>query len=169
MQEYAHDSIGDAFLLEIRGNKPQLTTIFNPTLKATENGLDHPPSRSTEMAYSGVGWIFKDMFREVCKKYPFNRDHTCILNPSDFPLLPTDRLNPWYGVDKAPLLQDIPILSLSSTNEHDDLLLPTYEDWIVIRESQAGIFHRELKWDSKIPTVMFRGSGTGLGGSLRED
>ena len=67
----------------------------------------------------------------------------------------------------------IPILSMTSTPEHADIPIPTWEDWSRIASIDDGkFFSKPIRdynykfqhdWSKKQPTAIFRGASTGIG------
>jgi hypothetical protein len=147
------------------------------------NGLiryEHPISEGD----SGVNMI-RDMFVCLSKERSIP-DVDCFLNKRDFPLISKDpSLHPYdamYGKSTTfPRLTKhqnptVTVLSMTTTNAHRDIPIPTWEDWCrASYQTEKKLFpkpYREypdpmdkehrVSWEDKIPTVVFRGASTGL-------
>lgn len=127
---------------------------------------------------SGIHMIY-DMFQELCKhrKVP---DMEFFINKRDFPILKKNKTEPYDYIfgDEQPLLSHqydkyAPILSMCSTQQHADLLIPTWDDWSRVSVKEHKYFPKSSQeykefdfstpWESRIPTAIFRGRSTGLG------
>lgn len=105
------------------------------------------------------------------------------VNKRDFPLLKkddTESYNSFYG-SRTKLLSHqyskyAPILSMTTSDVHADIPIPTWEDWSrVAYWDQKKLFGKEFRvfptkeelneipWDKKKPIAIFRGASTGLG------
>lgn len=121
-----------------------------------------------------------DFFTELCenRKLP---DIDFFVNKRDFPLLKKNLTEPYddiWGKDK-PLISHkyenyLPILSMSKTDEFNDLLIPTHEDWARCQYQDNRKWFSDSRiekedetisddFHTKIPTAVFRGSSTGNG------
>ena len=126
--------------------------------------------------------VIHDMLVEVCNQRTVN-DCEFFVNRRDFPLLKKNRTEPYddiWGKDK-PLVSHkykryVPILSMSSTDDFADIMIPTWEDWSrsstmeenkLFPFSYNKEFNKDIEfnheWDKKIDTAIFRGSSTGVG------
>lgn len=122
--------------------------------------------------------IYKNFIQELCD----NRiipDIEFFLNRRDYPLLSRNCTEPYnhiWGKDKNLISHNYntysPILSMSSTNNHSDILIPTYQDWTRVQGNVGKYFEKtcehsndlfDTEWEEKIPTAIFRGSSTGAG------
>lgn len=104
------------------------------------------------------------------------------INKRDFPILKkngTEAYEAFFG--NSPLRsfhfsKYAPILSMTTTDEHADIPIPTWEDWCrVAYWKDKKLFAKEFKtyptpeeflqipWESKKETAVFRGASTGLG------
>jgi hypothetical protein len=116
-------------------------------------------------------------------------DFDFFLNKRDFPILRKDRKEAYisfFGMNQ-PLLShayDVyaPIFSMNTSDEHEDVAIPTWEDW-----RRVSYWHdkklfgkdyveyhtpQELEkyaWDEKISTAVWRGSSTGLGTTVKDN
>jgi len=127
-----------------------------------------------------------DMLVETCRhrKLP---DIEFFLNKRDFPLLKRDFTEPYdaiYG-DDHPLeemhrfTRHCPILGMTTREGFSDLPIPTWDDWARVSSIEDGKHfpkdfrdYREemhLDWETKIPTLVFRGASTGLGTTVRDN
>lgn len=107
--------------------------------------------------------IIEDMLLEMLNNYDI-QDCSFFINRSDFPVLRKDRKQPfphpnlkylpkkWVNRDYAP------IFSMCTTDKHEDIPIPTYEDWKTI---QDPIKWEKIKWENKENVALFRGSSTG--------
>ena len=121
----------------------------------------------------------KNMLEELCK----NRivpDIELFINKRDFPIITKNGYEPYYHLwdnYEKPLISNnydkyTPILSMSSSDEFSDVLIPTYDDWIRIQSKENIYFPRasqdynyifNTKWENKKSIAVFRGSSTGSG------
>ena len=136
---------------------------------------------------SGVNMI-RDMFVTLMKE---RKLPSCelFINKRDFPLLKkdgTESYNSFFG-NKTKLLSHsydkyAPILGMTTTDDHADIPIPTWEDWSRIAYWSYGrvfgkefrTFHRPeefdtIEWETKIPTAVFRGASTGQGTMLENN
>jgi hypothetical protein len=111
------------------------------------------------------------------------------INKRDFPLLKkndTESYNAFYG-DNTKLLSHLfpkyaPILSMTSSDLHADIPIPTWEDWCRVQYWYDGRMYGkefrkfatpsefdEIKWENKIETAIFRGASTGLGTTIHNN
>lgn len=100
------------------------------------------------------------------------------LNKRDFPILKQNRTEPYeclFGEDH-PLVSHnreryCPILSMTTTQDHADIPIPTWEDWARVEFPQKWFGKEFASYpdpyipfsEKKFPTAVFRGSSTGLG------
>jgi hypothetical protein len=123
--------------------------------------------------------ILRDMFYHVP---PPSKDVTIFLNKRDHPLLRRDRVEPYnyiYG-DNKPLLSHnyqsySKILSMCTTNDFEDVAIPTWFDWACVSR-EDGVYFKDIdysvfdqfddigkiNWEDKVPQAIFRGSSTGM-------
>ena len=143
------------------------------------NGLiryEHPISEGE----SGVNMLH-DMFQTLVKEREVP-DVDFFLNKRDFPLLPVDpRRHPYeamYGdATDFPRLTSygpgkVPVLGMTTTDDHRDIPIPTWEDWCRASYQHDGrLFPKPcraypdppaMRWEDKIPVAVFRGASTGL-------
>lgn len=130
---------------------------------------------------SGVSNI-KDMFIELCKNREVP-DIEVFINRRDFPILKRDLTEPYssiFGTENLPLLSHsfqkyFPILSMTTTDLHADILIPTIEDWArASSQSDRKYFvpPRDFNYDFSIPfnqrknKAVFRGASTGEGTTI---
>ena len=122
----------------------------------------------------------KNMLDELCqnRKLP---DIEFFINRRDFPILSKDGYEPYYHLWNSftkPLVSHnydkyLPILSMSSNSNFSDILIPTYEDWTRVQSKENKFFPKsrqvydnnmkDILWENKKPTAIFRGSSTGEG------
>jgi hypothetical protein len=126
--------------------------------------------------------ILDDMFSTLVEERQIP-DFDFFLNKRDFPILRKDRKESYVSFfgDNQPLLSHnydlyAPILSMNSSEEYEDVAIPTWEDWRRVQYwHDKKLFGKDYlqyhtpeelqkyTWDQKIPTVIWRGSSTGLG------
>ena len=142
--------------------------------------LEYPISEGD----SGVNML-RDMFvcliqeREVpsCELF---------INKRDFPILKkdgTEAYDSFFGKNTPVIGQRrntyAPVLSMTTSEEHADIPIPTWEDWCRVSYQEGGkMFRKEFRrfpsqqdldaipWASKKATAVFRGASTGLGTTL---
>lgn len=128
---------------------------------------------------TNVGAIL-NFFDELCqhRKVP---DIDFFVNKRDFPLLTNDFTEPYYDIwgRGTPLVSHkydfyLPIFSMCKTDEYNDLLIPTHEDWARVQQHDEGkwfvdsrveeeIADEAIPFFKKKPIAVFRGSSTGGG------
>lgn len=128
--------------------------------------------------------VMKHMFDEFHRHYP-NILFTCFINKRDFPIVGKNQTEPydaWFHGEHIPLRTSfkpsdaVKILSMTTSENHDDIPIPTYEDWARSQSIEYGQFSNqtywthelvvqcsEIAWKDKIDCAIFRGSSTGLG------
>ena len=179
----------------IRSNIPFDEKRIHTDLQSwyANNGLiryEYPPTEGD----SGVN-MMHDMLLELCASHVPLPDIDFFLNKRDFPLLRKDRKEAYenlYRGMKSSLSNSssspfsalnidsfVPILSMTTTADHADLPIPTWEDWSrASYQYDRRIFSREYReypdipvseFSSKIPTAVFRGASTGLGVNYRDN
>ena len=122
----------------------------------------------------------KNMLEELCKNREIP-DIEFFINRRDYPLLSRNGFEPYYHLwnsNEKPLVSHnydkySPILSMSSSEDFADILMPCYEDWIRIQNKENKWFPKtrqnyendtfNTKWKDKKSTAVFRGSSTGEG------
>lgn len=132
--------------------------------------------------------MLKDMLETVTRerKVP---NATFFLNKRDFPLLRkdgTESYQSFFGPG-VPLVSHAydryaPILGMTTTDEHADVPVPTWEDWCRVTYWHDGrLFAKEFRtyptpeefeciaWEDRLPTAVFRGASTGLGTCLNNN
>lgn len=104
------------------------------------------------------------------------------INKRDFPILKkdgTEAYEVFFGPActlTRPLHRVAPILSMTTTTDHADIPIPTWEDWARVsywyderlfgkefRTFPRGEDFDQIPWHTKKPTAVFRGQSTGLG------
>lgn len=133
---------------------------------------------------SGV-CALRDMLMTLCRERQVP-DGEYFLNKRDFPILKKDRTEAYeciYG-NKMPLQSHCyekycPILSMTTTDEHADIAIPTWDDWgRAVYEESHHVFGKDFlqypdpyrsDYQSKKDTAVFRGASTGLGTSIRNN
>lgn len=139
--------------------------------------LEYPISEGD----NGVNMI-RDMF--VClireRKLP---SVEVFVNKRDFPLLKkngTEAYDSFFGDNQRMLSlrreKYAPILSMTTSDDHADIPIPTWEDWCRVSFQEEGkLFGKEFRrfpsteelnsiaWADKTPIAVFRGASTGLG------
>ena len=128
---------------------------------------------------------FKNMLEELCKNKRVP-DIELFINKRDFPLLTKKGYEPYYHLwdsYEKPLVSNnydnyVPILSMSSSEEFSDILIPTYDDWIRIQNKESIYFTRasqeynyifDTQWENKKSIAVFRGSSTGAGVTIENN
>ena len=128
--------------------------------------------------------LIHNMFEDLCNYFQqtnLNVNVEFFIHKRDFPLKKLNKTESYdaiYGVN-YPLISHnyesyCPILCFSTTQEHADLCVPTWEDYSVASQAEGKFFADsckkyspllglEIKWESKINTAVFRGSTTGSG------
>lgn len=129
---------------------------------------------------SGISQLYH-MLQETCKNSTIKNSYFFI-NKRDFPLIKKNRTEPYDCIfgDNTPLTSHhhkryAPILSMTTTDDFEDIPIPTWDDWTNIqcinhdkyfskpcpnKESITDFYH---DWDSKKNIAVFRGSSTGKG------
>lgn len=131
---------------------------------------------------SGVSTL-RDMLLCLAKERQIP-DIEFFLNKRDFPILKQNHTEPYdaiYGNNQPLRSFDrktfCPILGMTTTDQHADIPMPTWEDW-ARAEFPQKVFGKEfasftdpyIPFEDKIlPTAVFRGSSTGLGTSLESN
>jgi hypothetical protein len=133
---------------------------------------------------SGIPMI-SDMFETLCKEYEIP-DIEFFVNRRDFPILKKNKTEPyhsWFGKDQKLISHSYnaysPILSMCSTDEYADILIPTWNDWSYVMSRENKFFQKSqnyniefdnnIEWSDKIETAIFRGSSTGLGTNIKSN
>jgi len=121
----------------------------------------------------------KDMFETLCKtkKVP---DLEFFINRRDFPIIKKDGTEPYnhiYNSENHKLVSHnynkySPILSMTTTDKHSDIPIPTGDDWSRISFRENKFFPKHCRdysdefkyeWSAKKSVAVFRGSSTGSG------
>ena len=128
---------------------------------------------------SGIQQII-DMFTELCNQRDIP-DIDFFVNKRDFPLLRFDQTESYSGIFGEGNINDTrhlydsycPILSMTTTMNHADIPIPTWEDWTRSESINSGKFYlkpiRDYRytfnhdWNTKKDTAIFRGASTGCG------
>lgn len=123
-----------------------------------------------------------DMLQELCKQRKLP-DIEFFINRRDYPLLKRNGTEPYddiYGKD-TPLVSHsydkyAPVLSMVTSDEFADIPIPTGDDWARISMKEGKYFPKtcreyltdftSIKWSSKKPIAVFRGSSTGSGTTI---
>lgn len=131
---------------------------------------------------SGVSTL-RDMLMTLCRERQVP-DGEYFINKRDFPILKKNRTEAYeciYGED-VPLVSHsyekyCPILSMTTTNDHADIPIPTWDDWGRVMYPQK-IFGKDFieypdpyifSYRDKKATAVFRGASTGLGTTLHNN
>jgi hypothetical protein len=121
----------------------------------------------------------KDMLLTLCNEREIP-DMEFFINKRDFPVLSRDGTEAYDDIfgESVPLLSHnyekyLPILSMVTTTNNADIVIPTSDDWAMISRSEGKYFasnydrtfstDNHIAWEDKIPTAIFRGSSTGRG------
>lgn len=95
-----------------------------------------------------------------------------VISQTDALMLRNDGMEPWIDlwgglVSLPPQYKNVdflPLFNSSSAINYVDIALPTPDDWERLQDIKFGkLPDFYLDWDLKIPTAVFRGSGTGCG------
>lgn len=133
---------------------------------------------------SGINMIH-DMFLTLCKERCVP-DCEFFINKRDFPILSLDSFEPYDALvgSQTPLYSYdlphyLPILGMTTRNDFADIPIPTWEDWCRCSyQYDKRVFGKSFKtfdiiptqdFHSKIPTLVFRGSSTGLGTHIHDN
>ena len=114
---------------------------------------------------------YYDMILETLNNHTVN-DCFFIINKRDHPLLHADLLEPYpnmYTKNKTPKIENkyqynnyIPILSPYTNKYYLDIPFIIPQDWqLAISDKSYYHIENNIKWEDKISTALFRGSGTG--------
>ena len=175
------------FVSEFSGHTYRSTKVHkNRAEWYANNGIfryEHPISEGE----SGVNMVYHMMSTLATERTVPDVDF--FLNKRDFPLLSRDtRRHPYealYGeaTDVARLTSygpgRIPVLSMTTSDNHRDIPIPTWEDWCRASYQHNGVVFpkpcREYPdpmssanltavtpWEAKYPRAIFRGASTGL-------
>ena len=132
--------------------------------------------------------MLKDMIVTLCKEREIP-DVDFFLNKRDFPILNKDKTEAYdsfFGKNQNLLSHHyekyVPILSMNVTDNSMDIPIPTWDDWRFIANVYDGkLFGKEytifpkikdfdqVKWEDKIPTIIWRGSSTGRGTTEKDN
>lgn len=131
---------------------------------------------------SGLGGV-KDMLLELCRLREIP-DIEFFINKRDFPLLKNNLTEPYeslYNNRNLPLLSHkydkyYPILSMTTSDDHADIAIPTLEDWARVSNIEDGklfVPPRSYKYtfntdfSNKKSIAVFRGASTGEGTTVQ--
>ena len=131
---------------------------------------------------SGVATI-RDMLMTLCQERQVP-DGEYFINKRDFPILKKNKTEAYeciYG-ENTPLVSHhynkyCPILSMTTTDKHADIPIPTWDDWARIMYPEK-IFGKDFidypdpyvpDYNNKLDTAVFRGSSTGLGTTILDN
>lgn len=121
----------------------------------------------------------KDMFSELLRKRNIG-NVDLFINKRDNPILAEGKYEPYNHMFDScthPLVSHkyaayAPILSMSKTKRHSDILFPTVDDWIRVRSHDGRFFPRasndyhpfpeQVPWNCKKNVALWRGSSTGV-------
>jgi hypothetical protein len=126
--------------------------------------------------------VYKDLLETLVKERVIP-DVEFFINDRDFPILKKDFTEPYNHLfdsdnvkieEKYQFERMAPIFSKSITDKFADILIPTNDDWVkesnhyFIDDCSNKLHSKEwskinMKWDSKKPICIFRGSATGCG------
>lgn len=123
--------------------------------------------------------VASDMFKVLCEERQIP-DMEFFVNRRDFPLLKTDGTEPYnhlYDSHTQPLLSHnyskyAPVLSMTTTDTHADIPIPTSDDWSRVCRAEGKYFGHTCKrsfdmvgkpWKQRKPVAVFRGASTGCG------
>jgi len=121
----------------------------------------------------------KDMFSELLRARKIG-NVDLFINKRDNPILAEGKHEPYNHMFDScthPLVSHkypayAPILSMSKTKRHSDILFPTVDDWIRVRAQDGRFFPRasndynpfpdQVPWNLKKNVALWRGSSTGV-------
>jgi len=121
----------------------------------------------------------KDMLITLCKERVIP-DIELFVNKRDFPLITKSDYEPYeqiYDMENFRLTSHkynkySPILSMSTSQKHADIPIPTHEDWARVCSQEGKFFAPDCRdyrynfskpWSDRVPTAVFRGASTGCG------
>jgi hypothetical protein len=129
---------------------------------------------------SGINMI-KDMLNTLCEKR-IVPDCEFFIHKRDFPLISLHGYDPYTALvpenTKMAGFKDyfLPVLSMCSRHDFADIPIPTWEDWcrasyqydkrVFPKANREYPMDMMTEWLKKKPTVVFRGSSTGLGNTI---
>lgn len=132
---------------------------------------------------SGVSAI-RDMLLSLCRERSVP-DGEYFINKRDFPILKKDKTEAYECIfgDNTPLLSHsydkyCPILGMTTTDDHADVPIPTWDDWGRVEFSSGKVFAKDYleypdpfvpNYSTKKDTAIFRGASTGLGTTLEDN
>lgn len=132
---------------------------------------------------SGVSAI-RDMLITLCKERQIP-DGEYFINKRDFPILKKNKTEAYeclYDGENVPLVSHFyekycPILSMTTTDDHADIPIPTWDDWgrVMFPEKIFGKDFIEYpdpyvpNYKDKKDTAIFRGASTGLGTTIENN
>ena len=150
----------------------------NPRLWYGNNGLVRYESPMAENDTNLS--TLRDMLNTLCAEREVP-DVEFFINRRDFPLkkrTPTEPYDNIWDCQDQELVSHrydkyAPIMSMSSSDEYADILIPTFEDWARVEQPRGKWFSYccrdldvdklTLSWCDKKPTAIFRGGSTGIG------
>lgn len=131
---------------------------------------------------SGISTI-RDMLLTLCRERNVP-DGEYFINKRDFPILKKNRTEAYesiYGENVSLLSHSYekycPILGMTTTTDHADIPIPTWDDWsrVMFPEKVFGKDFLEypdphvLGYRDKLDTAVFRGASTGLGTTIEDN
>ncbi len=130
--------------------------------------------------------VYKDLLEQMCENVKDIPDCEFFINVRDFPILRNDLREPYnhlyditpnYIPKKYQNKPFAPIFSASTTEEFADVLMPNVDDWSRVSDKhyldwKEGCYktpeiNSNTPWDKKINKVIFRGSATGCGITIK--
>jgi len=146
--------------------------------------LEFPPSEGD----TGVN-MMRDMFVSLFSERTLQGSCEVFINKRDFPLVKknsTEAYESFYGencpLGSFPLKKFAPILSMTTSDEHADIPIPTWEDWCRVsfwedgkkfgkdfREFPSVEEMGKIPWEERMETAVFRGASTGLGTTVKNN
>ena len=130
--------------------------------------------------------VYKDLLEQLCETMPNIPDCEFFINVRDFPILRNDLREPYnhlyditpnYIPKKYQNKPFTPIFSASTTDDFADILMPNVDDWSRVSgkhylDWKKGCYktpeiESNISWDNKINKVIFRGSATGCGITIK--
>lgn len=132
---------------------------------------------------SGVSAI-RDMLLSLCRERSVP-DGEYFINKRDFPILKKDKTEAYECIfgEPIPLLSHsydkyCPILGMTTTDDHADVPIPTWDDWGRVEFSNGKVFGKDFleypdpfvsDYMKKKDTAVFRGASTGLGTTVNDN
>ena len=162
----------------IKNNPHTHRNIFLERRNWVPNGCFFRPERYEGDKFYNLYDFFLNKIHENIKKYRKDttkevNSYLFFMNIRDFPISTKNKMYPYTHITKNKKLEytpESPILSLCTTDDHEDIPIPTPDDLIYIYDEVYfpplacdGLEKKKLclDWNKKVSRVVFRGSLTG--------